>query len=62
RMPVILPELAYASWLNPSLHNTMYLSGLLEPYPADEMETYPVSPTVNNPRNDSPQCLRPLEA
>lgn len=61
RMPVILPESAYASWLNPRLHNTMYLGGLLEPYPADEMEAYPVSPIVNNPRNDSPQCLCPLE-
>ncbi|MDH4193605.1 MAG: SOS response-associated peptidase [Nitrospirota bacterium] len=61
RMPVILPEQAYASWLNPGLNNTVYLSGLLEPYPAEEMEAYPVSPMVNNPRNDQPECMMPVQ-
>lgn len=37
RMPVILSEQAYASWLTPRLNNTVYLRGLLEPYKADEM-------------------------
>jgi putative SOS response-associated peptidase YedK len=54
RMPVILPEQSYASWLNPGLNNTIYLSGFLEPYNAEEMEAYPVSQIVNNPRNDLP--------
>ena len=31
RMPVILPEFAFYSWLNPDLHNPMYLTGLLQP-------------------------------
>ena len=61
RMPVILPEQSYASWLSPSLKNTIYLSGLLEPYPAEEMEAYPISALVNNPRNESPWCIDPLE-
>ena len=61
RMPVILPEQSYASWLNTGLQNTMYLSGLLEPYNPDEMEAYPVSSQVNNPRNDSPLCIRPID-
>ena len=59
RMPVILPEDAYASWLDPKLHNTVYLSGLLEPYEAEEMEAYPVSTMVNNPRNDHSECIEP---
>jgi len=25
------------------------------------MEGYDVSPLVNNPRNDSPQCIQPIE-
>ena len=60
RMPVILPERSYASWLSPGLNNAVYLSGLLEPYEADEMEAYPVSTMVNNPRNDSEDCVKPL--
>lgn len=59
RMPVILPEQAYSSWLDPGFNNTMYLSGLLEPYDADDMEAYPVSLMVNNPRNDRPECIEP---
>ncbi|HBP90825.1 MAG TPA: hypothetical protein DD706_24425 [Nitrospiraceae bacterium] len=61
RMPVILSEQSYASWLNPGLNNTVYLSGLLGPYNAEEMEAYPVSKIVNNPRNDSALCLQPNE-
>jgi putative SOS response-associated peptidase YedK len=57
RMPVILPEQAYSLWLDPTLKNTAYLSGLLEPYEANEMEAYPVSTIVNNPRNDYSECI-----
>jgi putative SOS response-associated peptidase YedK len=60
RMPVILSEQSYASWLNPGLNNTVYLSGLLGPYNPDEMEAYPVSTLVNNPHHDDPQCILPL--
>ena len=34
---------------------------LLKPYPPEKMEGYEVSILVNNPRNDSPECVRPLE-
>jgi putative SOS response-associated peptidase YedK len=61
RMPVILNERAYSSWLSPDLQNTVYLGGLLEPYEADEMEAYPVSLMVNNPRNDQLECVLPLK-
>jgi len=60
RMPMILPEQAYTSWLDPKLNNTVYISGLLEPYEAEEMEAYPVRVMVNNPRNDQPECVRPM--
>jgi putative SOS response-associated peptidase YedK len=61
RMPVILPEQAYASWLNPDLNNTVYLRGLMGSYNSEEMEAYPVSPMVNNPRNDQPECAIPVQ-
>jgi putative SOS response-associated peptidase YedK len=60
RMPVILEERSYSSWLSPGLQNTVYLSGLLEPYESEEMEAYPVSVIVNNPRNDSETCIQPM--
>jgi putative SOS response-associated peptidase YedK len=59
RMPVILPEQSYTSWLNPGLNNTIYLSGFLEPYKPEEMEAYPVSSYVNNPRHEDPGCIQP---
>jgi putative SOS response-associated peptidase YedK len=60
RMPVVLPEQIYTSWLDPKLNNTAYLSGLLEPYGAEEMEAFPVSTMVNNPRNDTEACIQLL--
>ena len=61
RMPAILSESAYASWLDPTLNNAIYLSGLVEPYDSDKMEAYPVSTMVNNPRNDSEECIVPMK-
>jgi len=61
RMPVILPERSYASWLSPGLNNTVYLSGLLEPHDAEEMEAFPVSTMVNNPKIDSEECINAIQ-
>jgi putative SOS response-associated peptidase YedK len=60
RMPVILPEDAYQTWLDPTEKQPDQLSVLLRPYPAELMAAYPVSTLVNNPRNDLPQCVAPL--
>jgi len=57
RMPVILPRDAYPAWLDPAERPAEKLQGFLRPYPADEMEAYPVSTAVNNPRADSPECI-----
>ena len=35
---------------------------LLEPYPADAMRAYPVSTAVNDPSNDDPSLVEPLES
>ncbi len=58
RMPVILQTCDYDTWLNPSIQTPELLSSLLQPYPPEEMEAYPVSTMVNNPRNDSEACIQ----
>ena len=60
RMPVILPPQAYAQWLDPAEQKPDILQPLLKPYPAEEMTAYPVSTQVNNPRNNAPDCILPL--
>jgi putative SOS response-associated peptidase YedK len=61
RMPVILAREAYAQWLDPGEQKPDQLQGLLVPYPAEQMMAYPVSTLVNNPRNDTPDCISPVE-
>jgi putative SOS response-associated peptidase YedK len=61
RMPVILVAKDYDDWLDPSLQTVERLNALLRPFPAEEMEAYPVSPIVNNPKNDQPECVRSLQ-
>jgi putative SOS response-associated peptidase YedK len=61
RMPVILATTQYAEWLDVSLHETERLNTLLRPFPPEEMEAYPVSLMVNNPRNDHPECVMPIQ-
>jgi putative SOS response-associated peptidase YedK len=34
---------------------------LLKPYPPERMDGYDVSPLVNNPRNDSPECIKLID-
>lgn len=60
RMPVILPESAYQTWLEPGEPNLAALQSLLQPYPADQMHAYPVSTLVNSPANESLQCILPV--
>ncbi|MGM0876882.1 MAG: SOS response-associated peptidase [Bacillota bacterium] len=62
RMPVILPPTAYDRWLNRDFHNTEELKSLLVPFDTDLMDAYPVSSIVNSPKNDSEQCLAPINS
>ena len=57
-MPVILPKAHYEAWLDPEAEREE-LTGLLVPYPGDDLETYPVSRFVNSPGNDDPRCIEP---
>jgi len=59
RMPVILPRLAYAQWIDPTPLFPIDLKSLLVPYPTGEMDAYPVSTLVNSPGNDQAECILP---
>ena len=60
RMPAILPTTEYGLWLDPAVQDVERLQALLRPYPEDEMLAYPVGTQVNNPANDSPDVIAPL--
>ena len=61
RMPVILPADLRDRWLDPAADESE-LRGLLVPLPSQDLEAYEVSKLVNSPRNDSPDCVRPVMA
>ncbi|MEH6988442.1 SOS response-associated peptidase [Cytobacillus firmus] len=62
RMPVILKEEDYDSWMDPHNQDTELLKTLLVPYAAEEMAKYKVSDLVNSPRNDVADVLTPLNS
>jgi putative SOS response-associated peptidase YedK len=62
RMPVILRPEFYSKWLDPAEQRPEDLTPMFAPYPASEMEAYPVSKLVNSPQNDLPELVRPLTA
>lgn len=60
RMPVILNERNENIWLDKSI-DTSKLITMLNPYPPEFIEAYPVSPAVNNIKNDSVDLIKPIE-
>ena len=60
RMPVILKPEVYPVWLDPAEQTPDKLDKLLKPYPALQMMAFPVSRQVNDPKNDSPECIVPV--
>lgn len=60
RMPAILRVPDLTVWLDPKARSTELFKAL-EPYPADQMSAYEVGMSVNNPRHDSPDCVRSIE-
>jgi putative SOS response-associated peptidase YedK len=59
RMSVILPAGDEERWI---AGDADAASDLLVPYPDDGMRAYPVSRAVNDPSNDSPAVVEPIEA
>lgn len=58
RMPAILVPGAEMDWLQPPGNPEQYLH-LLQPFPTDHMQAYPVSKEVNNAANNFPELLQP---
>lgn len=59
RMPVILEPEEERRWLSAS--DPADLHAVLDPYPDDGLEAYPVSKAVNDPANDSPDVIEPVD-
>jgi putative SOS response-associated peptidase YedK len=55
RMPVIVPPDRYQQWLEGS-----DAAPLLQSFPAEQMEAYPVSRRVNKPANDAADCVEAI--
>jgi putative SOS response-associated peptidase YedK len=60
RMPVILSEQHYDFWLSKEEMDPESLNPLLKPYTEKTLHAFPVSREVNNPRNDVPECVKPI--
>jgi len=61
RMPVILPEETIDAWLSDSA-SADDLQDLLRPFDPTRMEAFPVARSVGNVRNDTPDCLAPIDS
>jgi putative SOS response-associated peptidase YedK len=57
---VIVAPADYGTWLGDAAADEPALHALLRPYPADEMEIWPVDARVGNWRNDDPAIMLPL--
>ncbi|KIL40530.1 hypothetical protein SD70_12975 [Gordoniibacillus kamchatkensis] len=60
RMPVILRREDESVWLSRSNRDAERLMSLLQPYPAEAMRAYPVSPQVGNVKNDTESCIEEI--
>ncbi|WAH38632.1 SOS response-associated peptidase [Alicyclobacillus dauci] len=63
RMPAILRgSQDERFWLHRYVTNIDDLLAVLKPYPEDDMHWYPVSKMVGNVNNDTPECVKEIEA
>jgi putative SOS response-associated peptidase YedK len=58
RMPVILPEEHHAKWLGEVENGD--IKELLKLFPAEGMQIWPISPRVNDPKNNDEGILKPI--
>jgi putative SOS response-associated peptidase YedK len=62
RMPVVLKPDVWPAWLGEEPADVRDLKGMLAPYPSDEMIAWPVSPRVDNVRNNDSSLIEPVDA
>lgn len=61
RMPVMLTAAGTSDWLDPSLRDAEKLKTWLVPAPEDWLVRVPVATLVNNPRNETPDCMKAVK-
>ncbi len=61
RMPVILKPEDEAAWLSPNFEDLDFLGNLLVPFDQGKMGAYPVSSSVNSPRNNDESLIIQVE-
>lgn len=61
RMPVILDPASATKWIGDEPLAESQFKSLTSPFPADQMEAWPVAALVNSPRNDVPECSVPIQ-
>ena len=59
RSPVILEKKDEQWWLNVDLPLTD-VTRLLKPFPSEQMNAYPISVDIKNPRNDGAHLIKPI--
>jgi len=61
RMPVMLTEATFDTWLNPAVTEPAELQPLLRAQPTDAVTKFAVSTYVSSVRHEGPACLAPAE-
>lgn len=61
RMPAIVGEADFATWLSLEHTDAHELRALLRPYGKDDLGATAVSKLVNSPRNDVKECVEPVD-
>jgi putative SOS response-associated peptidase YedK len=59
RMPVILPQSAHSTWLDPEQTDAGKVLGIARELSVTQVEFHPVSPRVNNARNQGAELIEP---
>ena len=62
RMPVVLDEQVWDTWLDPTTDDVGALESMLVPAPDEWFEVYPVSTRVNAPANNDADLVKPVPA
>ena len=61
RMPIILDPEHYRRWLDPDLQDPEAILSLTRANLSDRLRFRPVAFRVNDPKNDDPRCIEPIE-
>ena len=60
RMPVILPREAEEEWVSLDVTDPLQVERLLQPYPEERIDLWPVGPAVGNVRNNGAELVEPV--